>query len=315
MRTHCTSTSLVGLLAVVCVGSTSWAATAPTLRCQTAKLIAVGAEVRSRLMCERRALAGKDATACTSGAALRRDTAFARDDASGMCGTVGDSEILGNAVEAFIDAVLDQLVPGGPGPSRCTGQEFGATARDIAKLALAHLRDARRPDPARFASDVASARAELVSSFVRAAQQGDCLSPATAAGVADLAEEAATTFRGMLLDACPCWTTSQIDAAFPSGFFDAAGRGGVVCNAPGTSASMGAADSCLLPGPLGQTTTLPRGGAGVISGSVCTLLPDLDPSNTGTCTGAPTVRAVTARESAACTARLLASSAYQGLCL
>lgn len=284
----------------------------PALRCQAAKLAAVRAEVTARITCERRGLSGGSTAACITQAAQRRDAAFSRHEAAGTCSTVGDSAILGDAAASAVSDLREVLLPGGPAPSACTASQLAASRSAIARLIRAHLRDARMPDPVRLAAAVADARTELAARFARAAQRGDCLSASTSAGISDLLEEAAVTFRGMLLGTCPCWTAAAIDAAFPPGYFDANGRGGVVCDAPLPSIS--AADTCDLFGPMGQVFALPRGGAALIDGHTCLLLPDLDPNDTGTCTGAPTLVSITAVEVAACTARLLASAAYHQLC-
>jgi len=308
------SLTIVLVAAGVLIGATipDAAGADPAFRCQAAKLAAVGAETSARLACEQRGLAGGSTAACILRAVLRRDAAFLRIEAAGACSTVGDSVILGEAAGSAVATLRSALLPGGPAPSACTARQLGAASRAIARLVRAHLRDARTPDPVRLAAAVADARAELEARFARAAQRGDCLSASTAAGISDLLEQAAVTFRGMLLGTCPCWTAAGIDAAFPPGYFDANGRGGVVCDAPVPSIS--ASDTCDLPGPMGQVFTLPRGGAGIFNGNSCLLLPDLDPNDTGTCSGTPNLMPITAEQVAACTARLLASDAYHLPC-
>lgn len=315
MRTRYPLPSLLTLAAMLLGSSLPTAAAAdPALRCQTTKLATVGTEARARLTCEQRSLGGNASPSCATDAAVRRDTAFTRSEQSGTCSTVGDAAILGEAVTDLLATVRGQLVPSGPAPSGCTGRQLAATGRAIAQLVVAHLRDARTNDPVRLANALVATRSQLAARFSRAAALGGCLSSVSASAISDVLEQAATTFRGMLLDACPCWTTAQLDAAFPVGFFDANGRGGVVCGSPGTSLSIGAADLCTLAGPLGQVLTLPRGGAAVVPGGFCTLVPDLDPNDTGSCSAPPTVRTIDARQTAACTARLLASFAYHHLC-
>ena len=112
---------------------------------------------------------------------------------------------------------------------------------------------------------------------------------------------------------CPCWTSASLDAGFPPGYFDQNGRGGVVCNSPGTTTSLGSVDTCILNGPLGQQYTFARGGAAVLA-NICVLVPDLDPANTGLCNGPPTVVSLTAEQGAACVAALQASQAFQSSC-
>jgi hypothetical protein len=113
---------------------------------------------------------------------------------------------------------------------------------------------------------------------------------------------------------CPCWTSAGIDAVFPPGFFDANGRGGALCNVDGTATSLGAADSCTLFGPGGLQFVFPRGGVAVLAQNVCVAVPDLDPGNSGSCNGTPTVLSTTPAQTAACTAALHASAAYQAAC-
>ena len=172
--------------------------------------------------------------------------------------------------------------------------------------------DAQTPDPVGLAATIAAARAELARRFARAAARGDCLSTRSAADVSDILESGALTLRGMLVGTCPCWTSASIDLAFPPGFFDASGRGGAVCDLPAPSLS--AADSCVLHGPVGQDFTFPRGGVAVLGGNLCVAIPDLDPSDIGSCSGVPQIVSISREEAAACTARLLASDAYRQLC-
>jgi hypothetical protein len=112
---------------------------------------------------------------------------------------------------------------------------------------------------------------------------------------------------------CPCWTSASIDATFPPGYFDQAGRGGVVCNAGGSVSSMGAADFCTLPQPGGPNFELSRAGAGVVPGN-CTLFTELDANDDGWCDLPPTLQSLTPAQEAACVTALQASQGYQAEC-
>lgn len=117
--------------------------------------------------------------------------------------------------------------------------------------------------------------------------------------------------------ACPCWSSASLDAAFPPGFFDQEGRGGLFCSLQIELIDIegfGANDSCTLFGPAGQDALLPRGGAAVVPPSTCLLFPDLDPDDDGICSGPPLVEPTTAEESDACIAELRASQIYQTNC-
>ncbi len=114
---------------------------------------------------------------------------------------------------------------------------------------------------------------------------------------------------------CPCWSTAEIDASFPAGYFDAAGRGGALCTPPETLGGLIAADSCFLPGPSGNDFYLPRGGVMVLRGPACVWFDDGDADDDGQCVGSlPTVTYVTPGEAAQCIVELEASAAYQAEC-
>lgn len=113
---------------------------------------------------------------------------------------------------------------------------------------------------------------------------------------------------------CNCWSTAQIDAAFPAGFFDAEDRGGAVCSPPETHGGLIAADSCNFGPPPPNGFVFPRGGA-MVFGSSCVLFTDDDPDNDGQCGfGFPTPIGVTPGQAALCLELLEASAAYQAAC-
>jgi hypothetical protein len=113
---------------------------------------------------------------------------------------------------------------------------------------------------------------------------------------------------------CDCWSTAQIDAAFPAGFFDAEGRGGAVCAPPETLGGLIAADSCQFGPPAPNGYVFPRGGAMVLESS-CVLHTDEDLDDDGQCSSVfPTVTAVTPGQAALCLELLQASAAYQAEC-
>lgn len=287
---------------------------APSLRCALAKLHATGVEARARLLCEQRELRSNVLGTCQPTAVARREAAYARADATGVCDETGESEVLGDALVDLILSLRLVLVPGGVHPSRCTAAQLRGAARAIGEIVAAHVRDVRTPDASRLSASLAAARARLAATFARAAAAGDCLSNAPAESVADLLEPAAAGFRNLLLGSCSCWTTAQLAAAFPPGFFDTAGRGGASCSALSTLTSVSASDSCTLFGPVGQSFVLPRGGVAVLDATMCVLIGDTDPSNSGTCSDAPTIRRVTPSEAAVCGARLRASQPYRSNC-
>jgi hypothetical protein len=128
---------------------------------------------------------------------------------------------------------------------------------------------------------------------------------ADAPGITDCDDE---TLAGI---ACPCWTSASLDAEFPAGYFDDAGRGGVACGPTfGFPVQRIAADTCTLPGPLGNDLELPRGGAAVLESS-CALFDDADPGNTGVCGHPPAVQGVTIPQRQACLETLYASTMYR----
>jgi hypothetical protein len=112
---------------------------------------------------------------------------------------------------------------------------------------------------------------------------------------------------------CPCFTSATLDATFPPGFFDENGRGGAVCDPP-ESVGIAAADTCFLARPVGGGFDLTRSGAAVVGGSSCTLFVDLDPDNTGFCSGPPLLTGITPAQAAGCIGELQASEIYQTEC-
>jgi hypothetical protein len=63
-----------------------------------------------------------------------------------------------------------------------------------------------------------------------------------------------------------------------------------------------------------MTFVFPRGGAALVNPTTCFFTGDLDPSDSGTCGGAPSVTTVTAAEAAVCAARLRTSEPYRSSC-
>ncbi len=304
------------VLILTLAATTAVAAPSPEVRCAAAKLRATGGEARARLLCERRALTSSVLEPCGAAAIARRGAAYARADASGACASTHDSDILGAALDDLLVSLRLELVPGGFQPSRCTAAKLLGTGRAIGEMVAAHARDVRAPDPSRLAADLVAARVRLAAAFARAVRAGDCLSDASATEIGTLLVQAAATFRNLLAGSCPCWTTAQLDAAFPPGFFDAAGRGGATCSVPAPDAivNVSASDTCTLFGPAGMTFVFPRGGAAIVNATTCFFTGDLDPSDSGTCGGAPSVTTVTAAEAAVCAARLRTSEPYRSSC-
>ena len=113
---------------------------------------------------------------------------------------------------------------------------------------------------------------------------------------------------------CPCWTTASLNATFPPGYFDAAGRGGVRCEDSANVSSVGSVDTCRLPQPGGPGFDLPRAGAAVVGGSYCSLITELDPGDDGSCDLPPSIVGIDADEAAACKAALQASQQYLSEC-
>lgn len=112
---------------------------------------------------------------------------------------------------------------------------------------------------------------------------------------------------------CPCWSNASLDAAFPPGFFDQAGRGGAVCSGPGGEPALMAADTCSFQSGSGAFTNLPRGGAIVLPAS-CSFVPDGDPGNGGQCSTSPTVLSVTPAQRDGCIFRMHLSAAHRAAC-
>ncbi len=113
---------------------------------------------------------------------------------------------------------------------------------------------------------------------------------------------------------CNCWSTAQIDASFPPGFFDAEGRGGAVCAPPESIDGLIAADSCQFGPPPPNGFLFPRGGA-ILAETSCVLFSDDDLDNDGQCSSVyPTVTSVTPGQRALCRELLQASAAYQAEC-
>jgi hypothetical protein len=112
---------------------------------------------------------------------------------------------------------------------------------------------------------------------------------------------------------CPCWSDASLDAAFPSGFFDQAGRGGAVCSGPGGEPTLMAADTCAFQSGSGTFTDLPRGGA-IVLPTTCMLVPDGDPGNGGQCSTPPTVLSVTPAQRDGCIFRMRLSASHRANC-
>lgn len=112
---------------------------------------------------------------------------------------------------------------------------------------------------------------------------------------------------------CPCWTSESIDATFPDGYFDAAGRGGATCQIGGTVISLVSNDRCTYEfGPTSVET--PRAGAAILVGDQCTMLPDLDPDDDGACIGPPDLVNLGAIERQVCIEEYGESQAYVREC-
>ena len=119
---------------------------------------------------------------------------------------------------------------------------------------------------------------------------------------------------------CPCWTTASLDAAFPPGFFEENGRGGVQCS----TASLQSVDICYLEFPsvaaVSRVAALlpqPRSGAGVsVTDRDCWMSTDLDPDDAGFfCDAFPILgRNLREQDAEFCLAQLQASQVFQALC-
>lgn len=113
---------------------------------------------------------------------------------------------------------------------------------------------------------------------------------------------------------CPCWTSESIDATFPDGYFDAAGRGGATCEIGGTVISLVSNDRCTYEfGPTSVET--PRAGAAILVGDQCTMFADLDPDDDGACSGPPELVNLGAIERNVCIQEYGESQAYVRECL
>jgi len=324
------------------------APTPPALRCQVAKLLAAGMAARARFLCEARSLETGATESCLSRADAVLLEAFQRAELAGGCVTSGDGPDVRKQLFFLAQNVLEALRPSGPAASRCTERQLEAAACTVQKVVRAEARNHRSPDPARLAADEAAAARSLDAAFTRAFTAGDCLSSVISGDVFTLLEHEAEVLVGLLFPVCgddvqapgeacdgraslncpagcaadctcqpircPCYTSASIDAAFPSGYFDANGRGGAVCNDTSTVVAINTVDSCFLPGPLLEGMTLSRAGAGAIIGGApfCVLFSELDPDHDGLCNGPPMViDHPTADQATACVNELKAPQAWQ----
>lgn len=306
-------------------------------RCQANKLRAAGAEARAGLACEAKALATGDTAACRGAAEERRDDAFTRLEAGGVCTTTGDSDDIGEEVAALVAAALAELRPGGPAASECTAAQLALLGRAMRKLTAAHAHDQRYPDPGGLLSRLAVLEARFDRAFARSVAHGDCLSSADSAGAWAIVAAAAARLRGLLAptcgdgiraqteacdgsdtgacpgacrsdcscETCPCWTTESLEATFPPGFFDQNGRGGATCPS-GAVIGVGSVATCFIPEPRGPGFHLPRSAAVVIQSNTCLFYAELDPGGAGSC-GVPSIVSVTPAQAALCVDELLAS--------
>lgn len=287
---------------------------APDRRCTFVKLTAVGAEARSRLRCEARAVRGRDLPGCAAAAASRRDRVFRRRDSMGGCVTSGDSLALAAVVDDAVMTTATTLHPNGPRPSECTRRQLDASARAIGRLALDHARDVFRSDPSALADGIAATRTEFDRAFLGARASDDCLSLADSNEVFAQLLSAVERFRSLLTSpaaTCPCWTTALLDERLPPSFFVEDFRGGLHCDLDGTLSSISAVDTCDVVTPEG-TYTFWRGAAYVHDAGTCWLFPDVDQDDNGRCDAVSFVyeSGLTAAELDACVDTLRASMAY-----
>jgi hypothetical protein len=289
-------------------------------RCDGAKLRAMGAESKARLLCEARTIAvGADA-ACLEAAAARRERSFRRAEARGDCTRPGDSEAAGRAVESFVLNVLLEQRPR-TAESRCTQRRLLVAGRAAEQISALYAHAGARPDEERLLRQLAATRGKLEAAYDRAGRFEDCLYPYPTRqalnnfiGGTDRLRDQSCPRCGLL---CPCWTTAELNHLFPPGAFDA--MGGAVCRLEQLGYLAGvtvtAVDRCRYrPTSWPQFLETTRAGFG-IRGEWC-LLPraDLDPDNDGWCNGEPRMSLITPALAERCLASALATDIYRSEC-
>jgi hypothetical protein len=312
LRVVCAAAIVLALLA----SDASAAVSTPEQRCARAKLLAAAGEARDRFACVRRDLSSGSYPGCFAAAARRRAAAFARAEARGGCATTGDSDAIGQEVDLRAAIGILQIVPVGPRTSRCAALQLAAAGVATAGLVRVQALDPRLASPVRLASNLARVRERLAGDLERARGRGDCLTPAGDFQLVGIPELIATSLRDLLCPGCgvecPCWSPQSVDAAFPPGFFDAAGRGGAVCDVDDVP-SLVTTESCTYPGPA--ELYLPRAGAVLLRLGTCVpIFTDLAFEGGALCGGVPTIESLTPAETAACGAALEASATYRREC-
>lgn len=283
----------------------------PAVACQTAKLLAAGAEAYQRVGCARRA----SSSTCVQMARDRREDLFQRLEGRGGCTTENDSSAIGRDVEELADAIVVTLAPAGVSGSRCVAKELAASARAIVRYARAEATDKRRPDLVRRARTIENLRAQLATAFAAAAAAGDCRSTARSENVFALLYDAFNEVVPKLFpEPCPCFTSADIDAAFDPGYFDREGRGGAACVMDTEAVAVGTSDACTYRPPVGSYhPTFPRAAA-FASDGICLITGDLDPDDDGSCAGIPEVVSITPAEAIGCAAAITGSAVYRREC-
>lgn len=109
---------------------------------------------------------------------------------------------------------------------------------------------------------------------------------------------------------CPCYTETEIDAAFPPGFFASSGEPACVDDELGAGFTAG---TCLLPAPRDVPYTYPRLGAGIIDG-ICFFQPTPLAERDGDWCGSPDFELVTGARIAGCRNVMRRSQAWQREC-
>lgn len=284
----------------------------PAQVCSAGKLVASGAEAHAKLKCAKRGLTTGTTTACTAAAAARRSAAFTHFEGPRACLATGDAGALGADVDALVDAWLDLLLPNGAQGSRCTRGQLSATARAIKKAVNAHARDVRNPDAARLADELEAVEVELELTFARVRARGDCLADAAATDLLPLLMQSAADLRDRLPStsqvACPCWPPGILDTAFPPGYFDQNGLGGVVCVATPTLFGFASVATCDFSLPH-EPVIIARRGLAVASPDRTIFVDAFSCSSvqTDTCD-------TSAAQNDACLIELLASDVFRSAC-